>query len=173
LGEGDVELGAEFPAVLGVLPHGCVGAGVDGSVGGVGGCPVALFGGDGEGGGELDGVGDAVVGEGGFGGVEVLLEELEVSGAGGDEGAVADDGAEVFGEGIGYAEEVAAGDGAVGVGAGVADLGFVVGGIGGHGIVVAGANVDGAGLQPSGLLNAQTQGVALGCDGARRWRLFC
>jgi len=75
LREVDVELGADIPTVWSVLPHGGVGAGVDGFVGGVGGCPVALFGGYGEGGGELDGVGDAVVGEGGFGGVEALLEE--------------------------------------------------------------------------------------------------
>ena len=57
-----------------------------------------------------------------------MLEELEVGGAGGDKGAVTDDGAEVFGERVGYAEEVAAGDGAVGVGAGRADGGLVVGG---------------------------------------------
>ncbi len=83
---------------------------------------MALFGGLGAGGGELDAVGDALVAERGFGVVEVLLEEAEVGGAGGDEGAVADDGDEVFGEGVGYAEEVAAGDGAVGVGAGGADV---------------------------------------------------
>ncbi len=65
-----------------------------------------------------------------FGGVEALLEELEVGGARGDEGAVADDGDEVFGERVGDAEEVAAGDGAVGVGAGGADGGLVVGGVG-------------------------------------------
>ena len=91
-GEGDVEFGAELPAFGGVLPHGGVGAGVGGFVVGVGGDPVALFGGLGGVGGDVDGVGDALVGEGGFGGVEALLEELEVGGAGGDEGAVADDG---------------------------------------------------------------------------------
>ena len=80
----------------------------------------------------MDGVGDALVGEGAFGVVEVLFEELEVGGAGGDEGSVAEDDDEVFGEGVGDAEEVAAGDGAVGVGAGGADGGFVLFGWGGH-----------------------------------------
>ena len=80
-----------------MVPHGHVGAGVGDLVVGVGADPVALFGGLRGGGGELDGVGDALVAERGFGVVEVLLEEFEVGGAGGDEGAVADDGAEVFG----------------------------------------------------------------------------
>ena len=94
---------------------------------------MALFGGEGGVGGDVDAVGEAFVGEGGLWGVEALLEELEVGVAGGDEGAVADDGEEVGGEGVGYAEEVAAGDGAVGVGAGGADGG--VGCVGeGHGI---------------------------------------
>jgi hypothetical protein len=113
VGEGYVEFGADLPTVFRVVPHGHVGAGVGGVASGVGGDPVALFGGLGFGGGQLDGVGDALVAEGSFGIVEILLEEFEVDSAGGDEGAIADDGAEVFGEGVAHAEEVTAGDGAL------------------------------------------------------------
>jgi len=125
LREVDVELGAEFPAVLGVLPHGGVGAGVDGFVVGICGDPVALFGGEGVVGGDLDGVGDALVGEGGFGGVEALLEEVEVGGARGDEGAVADDADVVVAEGVSDAKQIASRNGAIGVVAGAEDLRFI------------------------------------------------
>jgi hypothetical protein len=83
VGEGDEELGAELPAVGGVAPHGGVGASVGERAVEVVGGPVALFGGEGIGGGDFDAVGEALVGERGLGRVEALLEELEVGLAGG------------------------------------------------------------------------------------------
>src|SRR5665213_777695 len=108
------------------MPHGQVGAGVGDFAFGVGGDPVALFGCDRVGSGDLHGVGDALVAEGCFRRVEVQLEELEVGSARGDEAAVAYDSDEIFGERVSYTEQIATLDGLVGEDAGCAYLGFVV-----------------------------------------------